>query len=139
MFLLFVINNMNELLEALQNFSINPTNMETTENQAGYQVEPDELIIFQAQEKPKPKKRRRILDWNRGRKKKLAAQKVKKKVEPKGKEVLGESSCQALTLPPWEKLDRKLANYENLLNAPIQAELPINKPGTAIPAPVVNP
>ncbi|KAJ0612218.1 hypothetical protein HanHA300_Chr01g0025061 [Helianthus annuus] len=140
-----VTNSMDELPEALQNFSIHSTDMETTENQTGYQAEPDELIVFQAQEKPKPKKRRRLLDWKRGRKKKPVAQKVKKTVEPKGKEVLGESSSQALALPPWEELDRKLANCdifgpadENLVNVPVQTELPINLE-PAILEPIVNP
>ncbi|MFS8030943.1 hypothetical protein Hanom_Chr17g01539961 [Helianthus anomalus] len=87
--------------------------METTGNQSGYQADTEEPIVFQAQEKPKPKKRRRLLDWKRGRMKKLAAQKVKKTVEPKGKEKeVGESSGQAQELPPWEELDRKLANCD---------------------------
>ncbi|KAJ0785993.1 hypothetical protein HanOQP8_Chr02g0049781 [Helianthus annuus] len=80
-----------------------------------------------------------------GRKKKPAAQKVKKTVELKGKEVLGESSSQAPALPPWEELDRKLANCdifgptdENLVNVPVQTELPINLE-PAIPEPIVNP
>ncbi|MFS7931517.1 hypothetical protein Hanom_Chr04g00356891 [Helianthus anomalus] len=136
---------MNELSEALQNFSIHPTEMETTENLTRYQAELDEPLTFESQEKPKPKKRRRILDWKRGRGKKPAAHKVKKTVEPKGKEIVRESSSQAPALVPWEELDRKLANYdlfgpadENLVNVPVQAELPINlKPD--IPALIMNP
>ncbi|KAM0010011.1 hypothetical protein Hdeb2414_s0082g00780871 [Helianthus debilis subsp. tardiflorus] len=47
-------------------------------------------------------------------------------------------------MPPWEELDRKLANYdligpadENLFNYPAESQLPVNlEPG--IPDPIVN-
>ena len=68
-------NSMNELSEALRNFTIHTTDMDITGNPSGYQAATEEPLTFQAQaqEKPKPKKMRRILDWKRGRRKNLAA------------------------------------------------------------------
>ncbi|KAJ0836380.1 hypothetical protein HanRHA438_Chr16g0766311 [Helianthus annuus] len=142
--------SMNELSEALRNFTIHTTDMDITETPSGYQADTEEPMMFQAQpqEKPKPKKRRRILDWKRGRRKKPAAQKIKKTEDPKdkgkGKEI-GESSGQAQEMPQWEELDRKLANSdligpadENLFNYPAESQLPVNLE-PAIPNPIVNP
>ncbi|KAJ0704305.1 hypothetical protein HanPI659440_Chr14g0561221 [Helianthus annuus] len=48
-------------------------------------------------------------------------------------------------MPPWEELDRKLANSdligpadENLFNYPAESQLPVNLE-PAIPDPIVNP
>ncbi|XP_035843164.1 short stature homeobox protein 2-like, partial [Helianthus annuus] len=68
----------------------------------GYQAEADEPLVFQAQEKPK-KEKKEAFRLEKGEKKKHAAQKVKKTVEPKEKEIVGESSGQAPTLPPWKE------------------------------------
>ena len=87
------------------------------------------------------------MDWKRGCRKKPAAQKVKKtedsKDKRKGKEI-GESSGQAQEMPPWEELDRKLANCdligpadENLFSYPAESQLPVNLE-PAIPDPIVN-
>ncbi|KAJ0482545.1 hypothetical protein HanIR_Chr13g0655091 [Helianthus annuus] len=143
-------NSINELSETLRNFTIHSTDMDTTGTFTGYHADTEEPMVFQAQpqEKPKPKKRRRILDWKRGRRKKPAAQNVKKTEDPKdkgkGKEI-GESSGQAQEMPPWEELDCKLANSdligpadENLFNYPAESKLPVNLE-PAIPDPIVNP
>ncbi|KAJ0855312.1 hypothetical protein HanRHA438_Chr14g0671981 [Helianthus annuus] len=67
-------NSMNELSEALQNFTIHTTYMDTTGTFTGYQADTKEPMVFQAQpqEKPKPKKRRRLVGWRRVHRKKPA-------------------------------------------------------------------
>ena len=93
-------NSMNELSEALQNFTIHTTDMDTTGNQSGYQADTEEPMVFQAQPQEKPKvvkKRHRWVGWRRVRRKKPATQKTMKKEDPKdkGKGIeTGESSRQ---------------------------------------------
>ncbi|MFS7995490.1 hypothetical protein Hanom_Chr12g01118521 [Helianthus anomalus] len=143
---------MNELSEALQNFSIHNTDMDTTGTVTGYQADIEEPMVFKAQPQEKPKvvkKRRRFVGWRRVRRKKPGTQKTIKKEDPKdkGKGIeTGESSRKTQGMLSWEEdLDRKLAlgdiigpADETLFNYPAEALLPVNLEPT-IPDPIVHP